>query len=105
MADAIGAAFSFGIAAPSIGSAISKSGARFCVRSRSLQKEAHDLIAKPRTLWRIMRWDDGYRYGRTSFHGSIGAQSAAGDCTALVLHEPVPRLARSAPLHLMHQIG
>src|SRR5438445_1891605 len=36
-------------------SAISKSGNRFCVRSRSDLKVAHDLIAKPLTLWRIMR--------------------------------------------------
>jgi hypothetical protein len=35
--------------------AISKSGPRFCVRSRALYEEAHDLIAKPPTLWRIMR--------------------------------------------------
>jgi hypothetical protein len=26
---------------------------------RALFKDAHDLIAKPRTLWRIMRGDDG----------------------------------------------
>src|SRR5260221_2965763 len=37
-------------------SAISKSGYRFCVRSRSNYKRAHDLTAKPLTLWRIMRW-------------------------------------------------
>ena len=36
-------------------SAISKSGSRFCVRSRSILIMAHDLVAKPLTLWRIMR--------------------------------------------------
>jgi hypothetical protein len=36
-------------------SAISKSGIRFCVRSRALTIVAHDLVAKPLTLWRIMR--------------------------------------------------
>jgi hypothetical protein len=35
--------------------AISKSGSRFCVRSRLFLKRAHDLIAKPLSLWRIVR--------------------------------------------------
>jgi hypothetical protein len=35
--------------------AISKSGPRFCVRSRANYQRAHDLIAKPPTLWRIVR--------------------------------------------------
>ena len=48
--------------------------------------------------------DDGCRYGRTSFYGPTGAQSAAGDCTAVVVHQPVPRLARPAPLPGIHQI-
>ena len=44
------------------------------------------------------------RYGRTAFFGSVGAQSATGDCTALVVHQPIPGVARPAPLPGMHQI-
>jgi hypothetical protein len=63
MADAIGATFSFGIAAPSI-------------------------------VWGTM----DTAMVELLFMGSTGAQSAAGDCTALVVHEPIPGVARPAPL-------
>jgi hypothetical protein len=68
MADAIGAAFSFWNAAPSIHQG---------------------------------RW---IKHGRNSFYGSTDTQSAAGDCAALVVPQPLPRLARPAALPGMHQI-
>jgi hypothetical protein len=42
-----------------------------------------------------VRWDDGQRYDRNSFHLSIGSKSGAGDCQALVVPQPVPRHARA----------
>src|ERR1700737_2379973 len=56
-------------------SAISKSGNRFCVRSRFLIIErAHDLFAKPRALWRTMRYSKAAAYV-----GSPPAQGVFGD--------------------------
>jgi hypothetical protein len=47
------------------------------------------------------RWSS---HDRNTFHGTAGAQSAAGDCAALVVPEPVPRLARRTTLPGMHEI-
>jgi hypothetical protein len=69
MADAIWAAFSFGIAA----------------------------LSRP-------FGDDGSSYGGNSFYRSIGAPAAAGHGAALVVQEPLPRLARATPLPGMHEI-
>jgi hypothetical protein len=49
------------------------------------------------------RRDDGCGYGRDSPDGSIGAQSAAGDCPALVVQELVPGHTRRTPLPGMHR--
>jgi lipoprotein-anchoring transpeptidase ErfK/SrfK len=69
-------------------SAISKSGNRFCVRSRSDLKVAHDLIAKPLTLWRIMRiWPTRREesFAMTKFRHLIWMMIAA---SGLVLSAP-----------------
>jgi hypothetical protein len=47
------------------------------------------------------RW---IQHGRTYFYGSTGAPSAAGNCTALVVPQSFPRLARAAALPGTHQI-
>jgi len=41
------------------------------------------------------RW---IQHGRNSLYRSTGAPAAAGDGAALVVQEPVPRLARAAAL-------
>jgi hypothetical protein len=69
MADAMWAAFSFGIA------------------------------ALPRPVG-----DDGSSHGGSSFYRSTGAPAAAGDGAALVVQEPLPRLARKAALPELHEI-
>ncbi|MEA2869576.1 MAG: hypothetical protein QOE39_4291, partial [Bradyrhizobium sp.] len=52
-------------------SAISKSGIRFCVRSRAKSlKKAHDLYAKPLTLGRIMRMSCGDLFVRDTGVGT-----------------------------------
>ena len=68
---------------------------------RGDREEAAWLMRYRRLLVRDCRpiypfGDDGYRHARTSFHGTGGAQSAAGDCAALVVPQPVPRHARPA---------
>jgi hypothetical protein len=52
----------------------------------------------------VVRGATDIGYGRIAFYGPTGAQSAAGDGTALVVHQPVPRHARTTPLRRMHQI-
>jgi hypothetical protein len=69
MADAMWAAFSFGIAAPS----------------------------RP-------FGGDGSSYGGNSFYRSTGTPAAAGHGAALVVQEPLPRLARKTALPGMHEI-
>jgi len=48
--------------------------------------------------------DDGLSYGRNSFLCSTGTPAAAGHGAALVVQEPLPRLARAAALPGMHEI-
>jgi hypothetical protein len=69
MADAMRAAFSFGIAA----------------------------LSRP-------FGDDGSSYGGNSFYRSTGTPAAAGHGAALVVQEPLPRLARKTALPGMHEI-
>jgi hypothetical protein len=69
MADAMWAAFSFGIAA----------------------------LSRP-------SGDDGNSDGRNSLSRSTGTPAVAGDGAALVVQEPLPRLARTAALPGMHEI-
>jgi hypothetical protein len=42
-------------------------------------------------------------HGRNSLYGSAGPQSDAGHCAALVVQEPLSRLAWAAPVPGMHQ--
>jgi hypothetical protein len=48
--------------------------------------------------------DDGWSHGRISLYRSTGTPAAAGNGSALVVQEPLPRLARAAALPGMHEI-
>jgi hypothetical protein len=48
--------------------------------------------------------DDGLSYGGNSFLCSTGTPAAAGHGAALVVQEPLPRLARATALPGMHEI-
>jgi hypothetical protein len=47
---------------------------------------------------------DGSSYGGNSFYRSTGTPAAAGHGAALVVQEPLPRLARKTALPGMHEI-
>jgi hypothetical protein len=48
--------------------------------------------------------DDEFSDGRNSLYRSTGTPAAAGDGAALVVQEPLPRLARATALPGMHEI-
>jgi hypothetical protein len=52
----------------------------------------------------VPQGDDGSSYGGNSFYGSTGTPAAAGHGAALVVQEPLPRLARATALPGMHEI-
>ncbi|MBT1511057.1 hypothetical protein KIP88_11125 [Bradyrhizobium sp. SRL28] len=48
--------------------------------------------------------DDEFSDGRNSLYRSTGTPAAAGHGAALVVQEPLPRLARTATMPRLHEI-
>src|SRR5229473_2153561 len=48
--------------------------------------------------------DDGIRHDRNALYLSTGTQSGSGGRATLVVSQPLPRIARQAPLPGMHQV-
>jgi hypothetical protein len=65
-----------------------------------MRRGRHSLRRVPPHL---LTGDNGLCHDRNSLYLSTGTQSAAGDCAALVLPQPLPRVAGTASVPGMHQ--